>query len=262
MTAPAPELTVLIAAFDCASSIRRAVESVLTSSRAEVIIAPDDGKDAYSYLTDEFGEQVTVLTPTYRTGPGPTRNRAFEASRGNFITMLDCDDSFAPRALDEGLDLAQASDNKIAFLRTRYIHEGTGELCRELPSAPQLTLQDFVAFHGSIHALYQRRWWQPYATHLLSQDVLHDCRLLIANGGTAALTQAPYLLTLQPRSITASALQEEFNAEYATIVAAETDPAIQYVYSEKLRIGHLYAVLLKSGVNQSFHEFIRDQLHR
>lgn len=262
MTTPAPELSVLIAAFHCERTIRPAVESVLASARAEVIVAPDDGKDVYLHLADEFGERVTVLTPSYRTGPGPARNRAFAVARGTFITMLDSDDALAPHALDEGLDLALASDNKIAFLRTRYIHEGTGELCRELPAAPLLTLRDFVDFHGSIHALYHRRWWQPYADHFLSQDVLHDGRLLVANGGPAPLTLAPYLLTLQPRSVTANALQEEFNAEYAAIVEAESDPAIRYLYSEKLRIGQLYAALLRSGAPKSFHEFIRDQLHR
>lgn len=259
LSTPTPVLSVLIAAFHCEETIRRALESVLPTPLAEVVLAPDDGQAVYAALADDYGGRVSVLASSCGRGPGATRNRAFDAARGDFITMLDCDDSFAPGALDEALALARDSRQRMAFLRTRYVDEGSRQLCRELAPAPRLTLRAFTDFHGSIHALYQREHWQPYTPYRISQDVLHDYGLLLASGGSAALTREPYVQTLQPRSITATAVQEEFNAEYAAIVANHPEPAMRQLFAEKLRVGQLYAALLQSGVKLSFHEFIRRQ---
>ncbi len=254
---PQPILSVLIAAYEAEKTIHRAVESVLLQPDTEVVMAPDDGTQQYKGLEIEYPGKVTVLAPSYRAGPGRTRNRAFEASAGAFITMLDCDDYFGTGALDEALALAQQSPRKIAFFRTVYIYDGTGVVCRVLPPTPGLNFEEFIAFHGSIHALYPREMWQPYSDHRISQDVLFDAKMLLASDGVAPMTNAPHFKTIHPASVTAGADQAEFNAEYALILKEGAHPRIQQLFHEKLRMGERYRQARSSGFARSFHEFVR-----
>jgi glycosyltransferase involved in cell wall biosynthesis len=251
-----PRLSVLIPAFECHKTIQKAIESVLNTFDTEVIIAPDDGDESYINFARTDSKRVIVLEPSYYQGPGPSRNRAFAASKGEFITMLDCDDSFDRGALDEGLLLAQSSEHRIAFIRTVYKYEDTGQVCRELKTSGFLDFPKFTDFHGSIHALYHRSNWHPYTSHLISQDVLHDAKMLLKAGGKALLTKAPYFLTLQEKSITAKSSQSDFNREYYEILTSETDTNIQTLFNGKLRAGIAYANFLENGTRLSFHEFI------
>ena len=252
-----PILSVLIAAYQAEATIHRAIDSVLVQPDTEVVVAPDDGSQEYMGLEIEYPGRVTVLAPSYRTGPGPARNRAFAASAGAFVTMLDCDDYFATHALDQALALARQSSRKIAFFRTVYIHDGTGVICRELPQSQTLSFEMFIDFHGSIHALYPRAAWQAYSDHRISQDVLFDANMLLASDGAAPMTNAPHFKTIHPSSVTASTDQAPINAEYALILKQETHPRIQQLFHEKLRLGKRFHQVRSSGLTQSFHEFVR-----
>jgi len=68
-----PILSVLIAAYQAEATIHRAIDSVLVQPDTEVVVAPDDGSQEYMGLEIEYPGRVTVLAPSYRTGPGPAR---------------------------------------------------------------------------------------------------------------------------------------------------------------------------------------------
>ena len=253
---PQPILSVLIAAYQAEKTIHRAIDSALLQPDTEVVVAPDDGPQKYSGLEIEYPGRVTVLASSYRAGPGRSRNRAFDASGGAFITMLDCDDYFGVDALDEALAMARQSIRQIAFLRTVYIHEGSGMVCRKLPQSQTLSFETFIDFHGSIHALYPRGMWQPYSDYRVSQDVLFDANMLLASGGAAPMTNAPHFKTIHPASLTASTDQTQINTEYALILKTEAHPRIQQLFHEKLHMGERYHQRQSSGLTHSFHEFV------
>jgi glycosyltransferase involved in cell wall biosynthesis len=252
-----PILSVLIAAYEADRTIHRAIDSALLQAETEVVVAPDDGPQRYDRLEMDYPGRVTVLSSTYRAGPGRSRNRAFKASGGAFITMLDCDDYFGADALDEALALAQQSLRQVAFLRTVYIHDGTAAVCRELPQSPTLSFDMFMHFHGSIHLLYPRTMWQAYSDHRISQDVLFDANMLLVSGGAAPMTNASHFKTIHPSSVTASTNQTQINAEYALILETEADPRIQQLFREKLQVGKRYQQAQLSGPTPSFHEFVK-----
>ena len=251
---PSIEVSVLMPAHRSAATIQRAIESALAFPSAEVIVAPDDGSKVYEDLGQLYPGRVRVLAATQRAGPGACRNRAFAASTGAFVTMLDSDDAYASGALAEAHALAHA--HGVAFLRTVYVLAGSRQVCRELPPSGALDLPAFVNFHGSIHALYARALWQPYASDLLSEDVLHDANVLIACGESAPLTQAPYLLTIRHDSLSASTGQEVFNAVYQRLSDRAEHPAIRSLYREKHRMGRLFIESLAVDPSLSYHDFI------
>lgn len=253
---PSVEVSVLMPAHRSAATIQRAIESALELPSAEVIVAPDDGSKDYQGLEQLYPGRVRVLAASHRSGPGACRNRAFAASSGAFVTMLDSDDAYASGALAEAHALAAAHAQGVAFVRTAYVSAGSRQLCRELQPSGFIDLPSFVNFHGSIHALYARALWQPYASDLVSEDVLHDASLLIACGESAPLTQAPYLLTIRHDSLSASTGQEVFNAVYQRLSDRAEHPAIRSLYREKHRIGRLFVESLAADPSLSYHDFI------
>jgi hypothetical protein len=251
-------LSVLMPSYRAQSSITRAIDSISCAVPVEVVVAPDDGSLAYDCLVTRYPGMVKVLTPSMQTGPGAARNRAFAATTGQFITMLDADDTYAPGAVDEALQLAQRSPSNISFFRTAYIDEGSGSVVRELTPRPDFCFQDFDAFHGSVHALYERRHWIPYR-QLISEDVLHDAQMLLAGGGRAPMTKAPYLQHLNPQSLCSITQQDVFNKAYRQIRDESTAPQIKSLYQSKIDMGHAYASSVQSGGHMSFHRFLERQ---
>ena len=252
-------LSVLLPSYRAMPSIARAIESVSCALPVEVVVAPDDGSTAYACLENQYPGVVKVLPPGMQTGPGAARNRAFAAATGEFITMLDADDAFAPGAVDEALELAQQSPSHIAFFRTAYVDEKSGNVVRELAPMPCLSFHDLNAFHGSVHALYARRHWIAYR-QLISEDVFHDAQMLLAAGGQATITKAPYLLHLSPQSLCANTQQDVINAAYRQIRDEATEPLIKSLYQAKIDMGHAYASLVQAGADLSFHSFVMRQV--
>ena len=258
MSHPEKLLSVLLPSYQALPSIERAIESIASAFPVEVVVAPDDGSQDYGFLQTRYPGFVKVLPPGQQTGPGAARNRAFAAARGQFITMLDADDAYAPGAVDEALDLAQSSSSQIAFFRTVYVDEGSRNVLRELTPRPILNFQDLHDFQGSVHALYARRHWIPYQS-LMSEDVLQDAQIMLAAGGQARMTQAPYLLHLNAQSLCANTHQDEINRAYRQIRDAAIEPQIKSLYQAKLDMGNAYAVSLKEGAEMSFHGFLAHQ---
>lgn len=255
MSASEKILSVLLPAYLCQPSITRAIESIPLALPVEVVVAPDDGSTAYESLQTQYPSVVKVLQPSNKTGPASARNRAFQAATGQFITMLDADDAFAPGAVQEALKLAQRSPAHIAFFRTAYVDEMTGGVVRELGPQPSLGFQDFCDFHGSVHALHSRRHWIPYRD-LLSEDVLHDAQMLLAAGGQAPMTQAPYLLHLNNQSLSANTTQDAFNMAYKQIRDEAVEPEIRLLYQARLDMGEAFASSIQTGEGHSFHSFL------
>jgi hypothetical protein len=133
-----------------------------------------------------------------------------------------------------------------------------GTVLRELPAQAQLRFEDFVDFHGSIHAIYARRHWHGYS-HLPSEDVLHDAQILLAAGGQAPLTQLPYLLQLHAASLCATREQACMNLAYATLRDATTEPRLQRLYQTKLDMGERFAQAQQSEAGVCFHRFVQSQ---
>jgi glycosyltransferase involved in cell wall biosynthesis len=250
-------VSVLVPAFKAEQTLQRALESVLACEGAEAIVAPDDGSNKYASFAAGSPERVNVLSPTHRQGPGATRNRAYAASRGEFIFMLDSDDVLEPGALDEALDLAKSNPVGVAFVRTKYVWETGGLPCRELAYNAQITFSEFVAFNGSIHALYRRALWRPYPMEAVAEDVIHDAEILIDSGMTAPLTRRAYLLMLHTGSLTSLADQTEFNAGYLRVAEAAPHAELRQLFLEKFRVGENYLKARSANPLLHFQEFIR-----
>jgi succinoglycan biosynthesis protein ExoU len=100
-----PSITVVIAAYEAAETIGRAVRSALAQREVgEVVVIDDDSKDRTADTAFAAGggdPRLTVLRQDRNGGPSRARNRAIAESSLPFIAILDADDAFVPGRFDK-----------------------------------------------------------------------------------------------------------------------------------------------------------------
>jgi glycosyltransferase involved in cell wall biosynthesis len=120
-------VSVLMAAHNAEPFINEAVESIRAQTHAnwELVICDDASVDQTPIKCDHFTRQdsrIKVVHLAKKGGLSNARNRAFAASTGEYVTVLDADDSSTPDRLERQLAEAKAHPNDI--IMTGYRHFG------------------------------------------------------------------------------------------------------------------------------------------
>lgn len=111
--APAPLVSVVIPAYNCARFVPRALASVQaqTGVDLEIIAINDASTDDTLAILNQLAAtepRLRVVDNPGNLGPAGTRNAGIAASRGEWIAGLDADDAFAPGRLARLLAVAEA----------------------------------------------------------------------------------------------------------------------------------------------------------
>lgn len=97
----APSFSVVIAAYQAEAFVAEAVSSALeqTCPPREVIVVDDGSTDATADVVAGFGDRV-VLVRRANGGEGAAKNTGVHVASGDFVVILDADDTFLPRRLE------------------------------------------------------------------------------------------------------------------------------------------------------------------
>ena len=126
-----PRVSVIIPAYRAATTIRRAIESVLqqTQTAAEIIVVDDGSPDELASVVERsYGTQVTLLRKA-NGGAASARNAGIDRSTGDYVAFLDADDYWEADKL--ALQLA-------VFDRYRALGLVAGAYFEEPPSGPRV----------------------------------------------------------------------------------------------------------------------------
>ena len=111
---PAPRATVVIAAWNAAATIERAVDSALAQTLpVEVVVVDDASSDATAARVADraaTAPALRLLRQQVNAGPAAARNRAIAESRAPWIAVLDSDDTMTPGRLERLVARAEAAD--------------------------------------------------------------------------------------------------------------------------------------------------------
>lgn len=99
-------ISVVIPAYDAASTILRAIDSVLAQDTngqgLEIIVIDDGSRDATSVIVETYAkskQQTIQLFRQTNAGPAAARNAGVAMARGDYIAFLDADDWWLPGKL-------------------------------------------------------------------------------------------------------------------------------------------------------------------
>jgi glycosyltransferase involved in cell wall biosynthesis len=220
-----PAVSIIIAALEAEDTLGEALASALAQTWGdfEIVIAPDEPRDYAAFAALDSRIQILPGVPA-PTGPGPARNRALDAARGEWIALLDADDRWSPNYL--AALLAAAEVHGAAFGRTSVLDEAGVEV-RSIPAPDYRGTASYAVFaraFGSFHGLARReaglQWSQVFA-----EDVLFDLETLARQGGNAPYNpDAVYYLSARPDSATRSTVFiDEIAKSYAAIISMIRD---------------------------------------
>ena len=206
-SASAPLVSVIIPTYNRAHCLGRAVDSVLgqTFTDFELIVVDDGSTDGTGELLEAYGERIRVIRQANR-GVSAARNAGILSSRGEWIALLDSDDTWLPRKLERQVALFQScpgaligqtqeiwirngrriNPKKRHLKYSGMIFEKSLPLCLVSPSAVMLRrslLEEVGLFDETLPAcedydLWLRVTWK-YPVHLI------ETPLIVKHGGHA-----------------------------------------------------------------------------
>lgn len=108
---PAPLVSVVIIAYNCAEYVSHAIQSVLeqTWSQLEVIVVDDGSTDTTGDVAQRTSDPRLRYVRQANKGPNAARNEGIRHARGQLIAFLDCDDWWLPEKLEK--QVAKVSDD-------------------------------------------------------------------------------------------------------------------------------------------------------
>lgn len=186
-----PTVSILVPVYKAEKTLDACVESILAQSYAdfELLLIDDASPDHCPEMCDAWTEKdprIRALHPA-KTGPGPSgaRNAGLDAAKGQWLTMVDSDDTVAPDLLEKLLAGAERSGAELVLCNCRPVTEDGAE--HPLPADEQFakeTVLDVNAFWdafntpwinqftGTAHRLYAAKLFDGvrYPLGMLHED--------------------------------------------------------------------------------------------
>lgn len=167
MSQPAPQVSVVIPAYNAAWCVAKAIDSVLAQNYRdfELIVVNDGSTDGTPDVLARYGDAIRVINQP-NGGMSDARNAGIKAANGELVAFLDADDWWLPTKLGRQVDLMGAQP-ELGFTSTAARVEDTeGRL-----------VNDWKCEH----------WDGPFLVHLF------QCNAGIAGGSSALMVRRELL---------------------------------------------------------------------
>ena len=146
--APAPRISVVIAVWNRADTIRRCLDSVLEQSFGDLeILAVDDGSsdDSVAVMRTYDDPRLHVMCREENGGPCAAWQTGIDVARAEWVLILGSDDALLPGVLDRIWEMAQAASADVGVVGTALRYDG-GRIGPQ-PPYPEKDV-DFPTFLG------------------------------------------------------------------------------------------------------------------
>lgn len=122
-------VSILIAVYNAERYVSKTLESALnqTYSNIEVVVVNDGSTDSTAEIISPYlNDKRVIYFFQQNKGISVARNKAFELSRGNYITFLDADDLYAPTKVEDEVDFLEShSEYGVAYCRVLSFYSDT-----------------------------------------------------------------------------------------------------------------------------------------
>ena len=212
----APQMSIVVAAYNAQPYLARAIESVLvqTAARVELVVVDDGSLDNTARVGDQYADRLVWIAQNNR-GASAARNAAIGQSRAPVIAVLDADDWLEPDYAVRVLEAFEAdSALDVVFCNTTYRGDNArsgSTTFQNKPPPDTLTLRSALSPNTSfcVAGAYRRRVidlvGRGYSESLeAAEDLDFFLRALLRGAKFRFLPQPLYNYLLRPGSLTHS----------------------------------------------------------
>ncbi len=140
-------ISVIIPAYNCATTIRQAIDSALQQDvLMEVIVVNDASADDLDMVMQEYEKDTRVIyiKNENNKGPSATRNKGVKEAKGEYIAFLDSDDYWEKGKLVRQWELLKQNGMVLcSTARELMTHDGT-LTGRVIPVKENITYDDLL----------------------------------------------------------------------------------------------------------------------
>ena len=220
MTKESPDASFVVAAYNAADTIERAIDSALaqTGVSVEVVVVDDCSRDRTAEIVEAYGDaRIHLIRLEKNRGPGGARNAGLDAARGDWIVILDSDDVVAPDRTRRMIARARAAQAQIAVDNIDVVSPDgrTRRMFDARRLAETLTLPAFIGSNvlfksehnfGYMKPIFERRFLRNQALRFDETLVIGEDYLLLASalarGGRCVIEpEAGYVYHIREGSI-------------------------------------------------------------
>ncbi|KQY73101.1 glycosyltransferase [Ensifer sp. T173] len=180
MTTTNPDVSFVIAAFKAADTITRAIDSALAQEdvSVEVIVVDDASPDYTAAVVEAIADpRIRLIRLPANRGPGGARNAGLDAARGEWIAILDADDTVRPGRLARMIARARRESANIAVDNLEVLNlDGRRDRMFDdttLENTPVLTLAAFIESNVLFRSTYNFGYMKP----IFERRFLEEIRL-------------------------------------------------------------------------------------
>lgn len=134
------EVSILIPAYNCERTIRRAIESALqqTFQDFELIVVDDGSQDGtLEVIKTIVDPRIKVVRHPKNSGEAEARNTAIKSSSGRYLAFLDSDDEWLPEKLSRQMEAIRIEpEGIVANVTGFYLFDEYNIKRKEIPSRP------------------------------------------------------------------------------------------------------------------------------
>lgn len=237
-----PIFSIITAARACPQRVRTLVQSLARQSWPswEIIVSVDDPEPAMwdQYVAALSGEPRARLAKRtrYATGPGGARNDAVACASGEYIVMLDADDTLRDDYLQAfAVHFHHHPDCPAAITPTRIIREDEmGDapvlFAPALDAAGAVGVEEYSRLLVSTHAVCRREAHIAWPEDCFAEDVVRDA-LIVAAAGSVPIVDSEYRARIHPAQYTQTSgfSEEEIRQTYLRIAVLHPQIAPLFV---------------------------------
>ena len=172
-------LSVIMPAFNAEKSIKKSIESVLSSrsENIELIVINDGSTDLTENIVKSFNDKRLVYIAKENSGVSSTRNYGLKKAVGEYITFIDSDDCYIEGAVDRiieyiekySFDLLGFGFYKEFIKRGKVYKTDANTVSDTLVFDIENAAEKFRYIFDSSHILFQTSW-----NKVLKRDILID----------------------------------------------------------------------------------------
>lgn len=187
--------------------LARALDSLQAQSlkEIEIIVVDDASTDQTQDLLEERMKQdqrIIVLKNDENAGPAFSRNKGYQAAKGEFVIFLDSDDYFLPFMLERSYALAKLYQSELVVFERILAEDGQLPMIPDLTPAVNLKIYEKGSRKGYINRLRNAPWNKLVSKKLIDQYQIRFQDLPASNdifySYAAALSAARTLITSEP----------------------------------------------------------------
>ncbi len=158
-----PLISIITPNYNCARFIAQTIESVLaqTYTNWEMLIVDDCSTDGSYEIAQGYAEKdsrIKVFRNEKNSGTAVSRNRAIEASSGEYVAFLDSDDLWLPEKLERQLKFMQENNCDFSFTEYEHIDEENKSLHQIANVTKQLSYRKMLmhCWPGCLTVMYNQ----------------------------------------------------------------------------------------------------------